>query len=69
VGAAGGVGGFLVPLWLGVLKDMTGTYRAGFWVFAVVTALAWVTTISIRRGHPSTPEELPSSLTFNREKI
>lgn len=54
VGAAGGLGGFLMPVWLGVLKDTTGTYRAGFWVFAVVAALAWLTTISIRRGHPST---------------
>ena len=62
VGAAGGLGGFLVPIWLGVLKDMTGTYRAGFWVFALVAALAWATTLSIRR-------ELPSSLTFKREKI
>ena len=54
VGAAGGLGGFLVPIWLGVFKDMAGTYRAGFWIFAVVTALAWVTTISIPHGHPST---------------
>lgn len=60
VGAAGGLGGFLVPIWLGVLKDMTGTYRAGFWVFTLVAALAWVTTISIRRGHPTTA--LKSSL-------
>ncbi|MBA2251081.1 MAG: NarK/NasA family nitrate transporter [Nitrospirales bacterium] len=54
VGAAGGLGGFLVPIWLGVFKDMTGTYRTGFWVFAVVAALAWITTISIRRRHSST---------------
>ena len=54
VGAAGGLGGFLVPIWLGVLKDMTGTYRAGFWVFAMVAGCAWITTLSMRRGHPST---------------
>jgi MFS transporter, NNP family, nitrate/nitrite transporter len=54
VGAAGGLGGFLVPIWLGVLKDMTGTYRTGFWVFAVVAVLAWGTTISMRSSHPST---------------
>jgi MFS transporter, NNP family, nitrate/nitrite transporter len=54
VGAAGGVGGFLVPIGLGVLKDMTGTYRTGFWMFAVVTAVAWVTTLSMRRIPRST---------------
>jgi MFS transporter, NNP family, nitrate/nitrite transporter len=27
MGAAGGVGGFLVPLWLGALKEVTGSYR------------------------------------------
>jgi NNP family nitrate/nitrite transporter-like MFS transporter len=50
VGAAGGLGGFLVPIWLGVLKDMTGTYRTGFWVFAIVAALAWASTMSIREA-------------------
>jgi NNP family nitrate/nitrite transporter-like MFS transporter len=54
VGAAGGLGGFLIPIWLGVLKDMTGTYRAGLWVFAAIAALAWATTLSIRGGHAST---------------
>src|SRR5919204_2558686 len=39
VGAAGGVGGFYLNVILGNLKDGTGTYATGFWVFAV-TALA-----------------------------
>ena len=34
VGAAGGIGGFLLPLWLGTLKEVTGSYRTGLWVFA-----------------------------------
>ncbi|HET7057518.1 MAG TPA: MFS transporter [Nitrospiraceae bacterium] len=55
VGAAGGLGGFLLPIWLGVLKDMTGTYQPGFWVFAMVAALAWVSAISIHRGRHVTP--------------
>jgi len=33
VGAAGGVGGFLLPFLLGSLRDRTGTYAAGFLVF------------------------------------
>lgn len=53
VGAAGGMGGFLVPICLGVLKDMTGMYRTGFWTFALVAALAWGTTLSVRRLCPS----------------
>ncbi|MCH7566880.1 MAG: MFS transporter, partial [Nitrospirae bacterium] len=52
VGAAGGFGGFLLPSWLGLLKDMTGTYGTGFHLFA---ALAAVATVSValtlwRRG-------------------
>lgn len=35
VGAAGGVGGFFVPNLLGTLKQMTGTYEAGFMVYAL----------------------------------
>ena len=39
VGAVGGGGGFYLSVILGHLKDGTGTYATGFWVFAV-TALA-----------------------------
>ena len=42
IGAAGGVGGFFLPSLLGVLKDVTGTYGAGFLVFSGVAVLAWV---------------------------
>jgi NNP family nitrate/nitrite transporter-like MFS transporter len=41
VGAAGGIGGFLLPLWLGTLKEVTGSYRTGLWMFAVATGIAW----------------------------
>ncbi|WP_026575410.1 nitrate/nitrite transporter [Bacillus sp. UNC438CL73TsuS30] len=36
VGAAGGVGGFFVPNILGTLKQFTGSYGAGFLVYAAV---------------------------------
>ncbi len=42
VGAAGGVGGFFVPNILGTLKQMTGTYAAGFTVYAVVGIAALI---------------------------
>lgn len=40
VGAAGGVGGFLVPNILGTLKQITGTYSTGFLVFSAVGIMA-----------------------------
>lgn len=40
VGAAGGVGGFLVPNILGTLKQITGTYATGFLVFSAVGIVA-----------------------------
>jgi NNP family nitrate/nitrite transporter-like MFS transporter len=48
VGAAGGLGGFFVPIVLGTLKDITGTYRTGFWLFGVVAAIAWLSTMLLR---------------------
>src|SRR5262249_30141103 len=35
VGAAGGIGGFVLPNLLGGLKGMTGSFAGGFWSFAV----------------------------------
>jgi MFS transporter, NNP family, nitrate/nitrite transporter len=34
VGAAGGIGGFLLPSFLGIFKDLTGSYGIGFFLFA-----------------------------------
>jgi len=36
VGAAGGVGGFLLPNLLGSLRQLTGSYAGGFLIFALV---------------------------------
>mgnify|MGYP001610150085 CR=1 FL=1 len=36
VGAAGGVGGFILPNLLGSLKDLTGSFGGGFCAFAIV---------------------------------
>ncbi len=40
VGAAGGIGGFLLPSALGLFKDLSGTYATGFALFAAVCALS-----------------------------
>ncbi len=39
VGAAGGLGGFLLPSFLGLFKDLSGTYATGFAIFAAVCVL------------------------------
>jgi MFS transporter, NNP family, nitrate/nitrite transporter len=48
IGAAGGLGGFCLPLWLGGLKDLTGTYATGFWLFAAVAVGAATSTMIVR---------------------
>ena len=42
VGAAGGLGGFFLPNLLGLLKKATGSYGAGFLVFALTALVAGV---------------------------
>jgi MFS transporter, NNP family, nitrate/nitrite transporter len=42
VGAAGGLGGFVIPFALGSLEDLTGTFSTGFLLYAaVVTGATW----------------------------
>ncbi len=40
VGAAGGLGGFLVPIWLGLLRESTGTFMPGFMGLALISIAA-----------------------------
>jgi len=49
VGAAGGLGGFLLPAWLGALTDLTGTYQVGFLLFAALAGVAWASVFVVRR--------------------
>ncbi len=42
VGAAGGFGGFLLASFLGISRDLTGSYQAGFLVFGLMGFLAAV---------------------------
>ncbi|MXX10820.1 MAG: NarK/NasA family nitrate transporter [Nitrospira sp. SB0677_bin_15] len=50
IGAAGGLGGFFLPFWFGLLKDVTGTYASGFLVFVVLTVIATGSVIWIQRS-------------------
>jgi NNP family nitrate/nitrite transporter-like MFS transporter len=49
VGAAGGIGGFLLPSGLGLFRDLTGTYATGFAVFAAVCVLVMPMVVIFRR--------------------
>ena len=58
VGAAGGLGGFLLPLYLGWLKDLTGTFSFGFWLFAACAAWGLLATKRMKR-QPRYAGDLP----------
>ena len=45
VGAAGGFGGFLLPIVTGTMKGVTGSYDLGLWLFAGCGVCAWGTVI------------------------
>ncbi len=50
VGAAGGLGGFLLPSLLGILKDKTGSFGAGFAVLAALACTGLTVLVLLR--HP-----------------
>ena len=49
VGAAGGVGGFVLPFGLGSLQGITGTFATGFLLFAVAAMAASLTAVQRHR--------------------
>ena len=51
VGAAGGIGGFVLPVILGVLKQTTGSFGGGFLAFALAGGFAGAVTLAyVSRG-------------------
>ncbi|MEP7242775.1 MAG: nitrate/nitrite transporter [Gammaproteobacteria bacterium] len=49
IGMAGGIGGFLLAAGLGIVKQHTGSYSAGLWLFAIVAGLAWLSLSGIKQ--------------------
>jgi len=49
IGAAGGLGGFLLPFWFGVLKDVTGSYANGFILFGLGAGVGFIGTLRMKR--------------------
>lgn len=50
VGAFGGLGGFFLPMLLGVIKEMTDSYRVGFLIFAFIVLFALVILRIVQQG-------------------
>ncbi len=50
VGAAGGVGGFFLPTFLGYLKDQTGSFAGGFFAFAAIGLICAVALAIVSRS-------------------
>ncbi|MEK6786216.1 MAG: MFS transporter [Nitrospirota bacterium] len=60
VGASGAIGGFLLPILIGTMKGLSGSYESGLWLFAGFTVCAWGTVIAALRANRSSPAELSS---------
>lgn len=60
VGASGAIGGFLLPIFIGAMKGLSGSYESGIWLFAGFTVCAWGTVIVALRAERPSPAELSS---------
>lgn len=60
VGASGAIGGFLLPILIGTMKGLSGSYESGLWLFAGFTMCAWGTVIVALRANRASPAELSS---------
>jgi NNP family nitrate/nitrite transporter-like MFS transporter len=49
VGAAGGIGGFYLPVVMGIAKESTGSYQMGFATFGALAACAFLAIVALRR--------------------
>ncbi|WP_046155824.1 nitrate/nitrite transporter [Chromobacterium vaccinii] len=49
VGMAGGVGGFTLAAGLGAVKQASGDYAPGLWLFAGLSLLAWLSLAGVQR--------------------
>ncbi|MBA2486169.1 MAG: MFS transporter, partial [Nitrospira sp.] len=66
VGAAGGIGGFLVPIWFGLLREGTGSYMPGFMGLALVSVAAAMTVSPALRWRLRTLAQTSNGGGFSR---
>ena len=50
INAIGNLGSGFGPYWIGYLRDITKSFRAGLWSVAFLMALAGLTILTVRRG-------------------
>lgn len=50
IGAAGGIGGFYLPVVLGIARESTGSYQLGFAVFSALALLSFVLVTGLQRS-------------------
>jgi len=48
IGAAGGIGGFYLPMALGTSREILGNYWAGFAIFGGIACAAWLMLVALR---------------------
>ncbi|MGA2551999.1 MAG: MFS transporter [Burkholderiaceae bacterium] len=66
IGAAGGIGGFYLPVIMGLAKEATGSFRGGFAVLGAIAATALVLVLYLRSNwsvwaRPALPDQLEFS--------
>ena len=66
VGAAGGIGGFFVPIGFGLLREAMGTFVPGFLGLALVSAAAAMTVGSALRWRPRAVASATNAEGFSR---
>lgn len=49
IGAAGGIGGFYLPVVMGIAKESTGSYQLGFTTFGILAATAFALVVVLHR--------------------
>lgn len=49
IGAAGGIGGFYLPVIMGIAKESTGSYQLGFATFAFIAAVAFALVATLHK--------------------
>jgi NNP family nitrate/nitrite transporter-like MFS transporter len=49
IGAAGGIGGFYLPVIMSMAREQTGSYQPGFATFGVIAAVAFVVVAALQR--------------------
>ena len=60
VGASGAIGGFLLPILIGTMKGVSGSYELGLWLFAGFAVCGWGTVMAALRTNRPSPVELSS---------